>query len=255
MRNSIHVMAAAVDAACGHGLHSLWLHGSVVLNDFRPGWSDIDLIALTKEPIAEAQADSLLMLRQKLAERFPENPYYRCFEGIICCLEEFRAGQFRRLVYWGTSGQRITDRYCPDPFARYELAHHGECVFGDADRSLFTAPDQGELEAAVRKHYEAIRMCAVSTDDSLYSCGWLLDLARCVYTLRYHKVIGKTQAGIWALENHVFPDEEALRKTLMIRKDPISYRGRPEIRTWLKSLGPTVQRCADVLERELEEKV
>ena len=254
MKNSIQTMAAAVDEACGHGLHSLWLYGSVVLNDFRLGWSDIDMIALTKEPIMETRADSLLMLRQKLTERFPENPYYRCFEGIICCLDEFRTDQFQRLVYWGTSGQRVTDRYRLDPFARYELAHHGECVFGEADRDLFLPPDQEELKTAVRKHYEAIRTYAVLTDDSLYSCGWLLDLARCVYTLRYQKVIGKTQAGIWALENHVFADEEAIRKTLMIRQDPVSYRDCPETRTWLKSLGPTVQRCADVLGKELEEK-
>ncbi len=247
-------MAEAINGACGCGLHSFWLYGSVVLSDFRPGWSDIDMIALTERPLTETQADSLLMLRQKLSEDDPENPYYRCFEGIICGLEEIRGGVFRRLVYWGTSGQRITDRYRLDPFARYELAYYGECVFGEADRDLFTPPDQEELAAAVGKHYDSIRACALSTDESLYSCGWLLDLARCVYTLRYHKVIGKTQAGIWALENHVFPDEAALRKTLMIRKDPIRYRNCPEIRTWLKSLGPTVQRCADVLGKELEEK-
>lgn len=252
IRNSIERMTTAIDAVCGHRLQSAWLYGSAALDDFRPGWSDIDILALTESPLTEQQAETLLMLRQRLSEESPEEPHFRSFEGIICSREEFQTGCYEKLVYWGTSGQRITNRYRPDPFALYELARYGKCVFGKGDRFLFREPDRNELNAAVRKHYEGIRSCAVATDESLYSCGWLLDLARCLYTLRYHDVIEKTQAGAWALENHVFPEEEALRQTLMIRKDPMRYRDRPEIREWLKSLGPTVQRYADVLERELE---
>ena len=37
-----------------------------VLDDFRPGWSDIDLITLTDRIISEAQAEKLLMLRQEM---------------------------------------------------------------------------------------------------------------------------------------------------------------------------------------------
>lgn len=252
IRESIERMTSEIDAVCGHALHSAWLYGSVVLNDFRPGWSDIDLLALTEKPLEQPQAEELLMLRQRLRETFPDDPYCRSIEGIICSLEEFRTGTYRRLVYWGTSGQRITDRYQADPFALYELTHYGRCVFGTADRALFRSPDRDELASAVRRHYEGIRSCAQETDESLYSCGWILDIARCIYTLRYSDVIGKTQAGEWALKNRVLPDREALEKTLLVRKDPMTYRDKPEIRTWLKSLGPVVQRCADVLERELD---
>jgi hypothetical protein len=64
-------------------------------------------------------------------------------------------------------------------------------------------------------------------------------------------VISKTQAGLWALQEHLFPDEEPLRKTVEIRKNPIAYKDREDIRQWLKGLGPVVQRYADVLEHEL----
>ena len=108
-----------------------------------------------------------------------------------------------------------------------------------------------ELIAAVRSHYDGIRRCAVQTDDSIYSCGWLPDIARCIYTLRTGDVIGKTQAGEWALAEHLFSDEEPLKRTLVIRKDPLLFRDDPKTKDWLKTLGPTVQRYADVLEREL----
>jgi len=103
-------------------LHSFWLYGSVVLDDFRPGWSDIDFIAFTNAPIDEEQAERLLSLRQSLSARFPDDPYYRCFEGVIVNLSEYQRGQYDRLVYWGTSGQRITNRCGIDPFSMLELS-------------------------------------------------------------------------------------------------------------------------------------
>lgn len=232
-------------------LHSFWLYGSVVLDDFRAGWSDIDFIAFTNEQITSTQAEKLLTLRQELASRYPENPYYHSFEGVIVNLNEYRDGTYTRLIYWGTSGQRITDRYRIDTFSMYELSKYGVCVCGEADRELFKTPTREELIAAVRSHYDGIRRCAVQTDDSLYSCGWLLDIARCIYTLRTGDVIGKTQAGEWALSEHLFRDEGPLKRTLVIRKDPLAYKDDTTIKEWLKTLGPTVQQYADMLEQKL----
>lgn len=249
LQESIDTMAKEISAV--QSLYSFWLYGSVVLNDFHPGWGDIDFIAFTNKPIGTEQAEKLCMLRQTLSERFPTDPYFRCFEGVIVNRDEFLCGRFTRLVYWGTSGQRITDRFALDPFARYELLKYGVLVCGEDDRTLFTAPQRKEMIAAVRQHCEGIRRCAVQTDESLYSCGWLLDIARCIYTLRYNDVIAKTQAGEWSLNEHLFPDEEDLSRTIEIRKDPLLYKDDDRVRSWLKSLGPVVQRYADVLEREL----
>lgn len=255
MNDSIRHMTQEIDAALDHGLHSLWLYGSLVLDDFRLGWSDIDFIAFTQGPITEDQARRLLSLRQKLSCRCLGNPYYRCFEGVIVSLEEYQAGRYTRLVYWGTTGQRITDRFGLDPFSRWELNICGRLTYGERVDGLFTEPTRAELIEAVRRHYESIRRYAVETDDRLYACGWLLDIARCVYTLRCGGVISKTKAGAWALEEHLFPEEEALGNTLTIRRAPQAYRDKPEVRAWLRTLGPTVQRYADVLEKELQKTI
>ena len=161
------------------------------------------------------------------------------------------SGAFTRLVYWGTTGQRITDRYQPDAFSQYELATVGRSVYGSDDRSIFPLPDRAALVEAVRRHYETIRKYAVQTDERLYSCGWLLDICRCIYTLRENGVIAKTRSGVWALENDLFRDEEPLMKAIEIRKDPLACKDRDDVRQWLKGLGPTVQEYADVLEHEL----
>ena len=250
MKNAIDAMVNEIIRIMDGDVYGIWLYGSVVMDDFRPGWSDIDFVALTRGEISETRAEQLLTLRQQMLEKEPGNPYYRSFEGVIANLDEYREGKFRRLVYWGTSGQRVTDRYEPDTFSAFELAKYGKPVYGGKPWIL-PAPGREELIRAVRAHYESIRKYAAQTNESLYSCGWLLDIARCIYTLRTGDVVSKTQAGIRALEEHLFPDEGPLRKTVEIRQDPQAFRDREDVKQWLKGLGPVVQQYADVLEAEL----
>ncbi len=251
MLHAVAKMLNEISSRADGRVYGAWLYGSTAMGDFRPGWSDIDFVALVDGPISENQAESLLMLRQDMLRSEPENPYYRVFEGVIAGLDEYRSQSFRRLVYWGTSGQRITGHYKPDAFSLFELANYGMPVCG-SKAWILPAPGRDALAGAVRGHYETIRKFAVQTDESLYSCGWLLDIARCIYTLRFDDVISKTQAGLWALKEHLFPDEAPLRRTVEIRQNPLSFKGREDIRLWLKSLGPVVQQYADVLEHELQ---
>ena len=248
--SAIARMTGEIVSVLDGDVYGVWLYGSVVMEDFRPGWSDIDFVVLARGTISESQAERLLTLRQEMLGREPGNPYYRSFEGVIAGVEEYRSGVFERLVYWGTSGQRVTDRYEPDTFSAFELAKYGKPVYGGKPWIL-PAPGREELIRAVREHYESIRKYAAQTNDSLYSCGWLLDIARCIYTLRTGDVVSKTQAGIRALEEHLFPDEAPLRKTVEIRQDPQAFRDREDVKQWLKGLGPVVQQYADVLETEL----
>ena len=250
MRDAINRMTQEIVRIMNGKVRGIWLYGSVALDDFQPGWSDIDFVALTEGMISQGQAEALLTLRQDMQKTAPDNPYYRAFEGIIADAEEYRRRAFSRLVYWGTSGQRITDRYKPDAFMRYELAQFGKPVYGGRPWP-FPAPSKEELIEAVRAHDRAIRTYAVQTDASLYACGWLLDIARCVYTLRCGGVIAKTQAGLWALEQRIFPDGAPLRKALAVRQAPFICKDREDVRQWLQGLGPIVQQYADVLEREL----
>jgi len=46
---------------------------------------------------------------------------------------------------------------------------------------------------------------------SMEGYGWLLDTARCIYTLRHHDIIAKTRAGLWALKEHMPPYFPRLR--------------------------------------------
>lgn len=101
LNQSIGQMAERICAVLDKNVHSIWLYGSVVLDDFRPGWSDIDLLVLASCRITEQQAQQLVGLRQAMLKAEPDNPYYRSFEGIIADINEYLSGSFSRLVYWG----------------------------------------------------------------------------------------------------------------------------------------------------------
>ena len=251
LTQSIIRMTTAVQDILNERFLCGYLYGSVALKDFQLGWSDIDVLYLSRRPLRMQEAEALVLLRQDMLEKEPENPYYRSFEGAVLSFNEFLLKEDQSVVYWGTSGQRIRQQYDLDPFSRLEIIQHGRLLAGEDVHFRFPLPAYSELSAAVRFHYNTIRQYAVQTDESLYSCGWLLDIARCIYTLRTGTVIAKTQAGEWALENHLCPDEASLRRTIKIRRNPLQYKIDPETKRWLASLGPTVQAFADVLEKEL----
>lgn len=230
---------------------SIYIYGSLALGDFRPGWSDIDILVLTEKEITEGQAERLVNLRQVMLEEQPDNLYYRCFEGGMLSLDAFRLGEKGRVVYWGTSGERITDSYNFDSFSMCELLESGILIWGRDVRDRLSRPTFDELRADVRRHYEAMRKYARETERSFYSFGWLLDISRCLYTLRTGKIIAKTAAGEWALKENLCPCAEALARAVDIRREPARYLRDEGVLDEAQALGGSVQSYADVLEREL----
>ena len=230
---------------------SIYIYGSLALGDFRPGWSDIDILVLTEKEITEGQAGRLVNLRQVMLEEQPDNRYYRCFEGGMLSLDAFRLGEKDRVVYWGTSGERITDSYNFDSFSMCELLESGILIWGRDVRDRLSRPSFDELRADVSRHYEAIRKYARETERSFYSFGWLLDISRCLYTLRTGKIIAKTAAGEWALKENLCPCAEALARAVDIREEPARYLGDEGVLDEAQALGGSIQSYADVLEREL----
>jgi predicted nucleotidyltransferase len=229
---------------------TLYLYGSVVLDDFQPGWSDIDLLVLTDGPISDVLAEKLVTLRQALNED-GDNPFLELFEGGMLSKTSFIDHSKENVVYWGTGKQRITDTYRLDSFAMAELLDSGVLLRGDDIRDGFAYPTMAEFKADILHHYDAIRKYAQNTGEQVTSCGWLLDIARGLYTLRTGKIISKTAAGEWVLAENLAPNPEVLQKAIDIRKDPQKYAEDPETLTWCGTLGGYIQKFADVLESEL----
>ena len=236
LEQSIQIITDEIAAILGENLLSIYLYGSVVLDDFCLGWSDIDILALTDSEITEEQASKLVNLRQNMLEQYPGNPYFRLFEGGMLSLDALLNGTKERTVYWGTSGQRITDNYKMDSFGMAELLDSGVLLFGEDVREKMTYPSYAQMRDDISWHVQGARKYGVVV-------GWLLDIARGIYTLRTGNIIAKTAAGEWALENNLCPDTDALQKAIQCRKEAHL--------TPKKSIDNSIiQRFADVIDAE-----
>lgn len=251
MENSIKIMKDAIVDILGKNISSIYIYGSVTTNDFKLGWSDIDILCLTNESISDNQASRLVNLRQDLLNDYEDNEYFRLFEGGMLSVNAFVNTLNDNVVYWGSSGQRITNRHHFNSFSLYELMKHGILIYGTDIRDRLKIPTFDELRKEVIRHYETIRKYAVKTDRSIYSVGWLLDIARGIYTLRTGRVISKTDAGEWALENNISPSLDIMKKVIEIRKHPKNYIYEKSFGDWAESIGDEVQKFADVLENEI----
>ncbi|MDR0897207.1 MAG: DUF4111 domain-containing protein [Oscillospiraceae bacterium] len=254
LQTAIRTMTNAITAILADRTPTIYLYGSAATGDFRLGWSDIDLLVLTQGEISAAQADMLLPLRQTLLARDPGNPYYRSFEGDMLDLAAFLSGENTRAVYWGTSGQRLTQGHALNSLTMAELLTHGRLLHGEEVRGRMTMPTYAQLCADVGRHVETIRQYAQTTGRSVYSYGWLLDIARGLYTLQTGQIIAKTAAGEWALAQGLCPNVEVMEMAVAVRKNPIGYRDNAEILDKAALLGGAIQRFADVLEGAMVER-
>lgn len=247
---SIRAMTARLAFLLSGYEPSVSLYGSVAFDDFRFGWSDIDILVLTNRPIEPALARSLVALRQDMVGE-TGNPYFRLFEGGMLSREAFFSGGKDTVVYWGTSGQRLKDAYALDSFAVAELLRHGRTLLGESVAPRLSYPAPQAFFADIARHCATIREHASVTGPSVASCGWLLDIARGLYTLRTGEVAAKTHAGEWALAENLAPEPDVLRRALSIRREPSRFASDPEALAFCAELGPHIQRFADVLEGEL----
>lgn len=125
-------------------------------------------------------------------------------------------------------------------------------LYGQDIRDQIKAPEYSDFYKDVKRHYEGIRRYAQITNRSFYSFGWLLDIARGIYTLRKGIVTSKTGAAQWALDNDLCPVPNELETALKVRKNPMAYCKDTKIFDYAETLGPKIQCFADVLEKELK---
>jgi hypothetical protein len=215
---------ALVDEAAPGLVEGLYLVGSVALDDFQSGASDVDFIAVSSVTPDEESARALAGVHADLAAQ----PGMPAFEGIYATFTELRCspaasagGLFHhdgKLTY-GPQGR--------SPVEWATLAEHGVTVRGPAPSELGVHSDHAELTAWtldnldrywVRWVTRGRRLASRTTIAMLTDWGvaWgVLGVSRLHYTAATSQITSKTGAGEHALR--AFGDgwhpviEEALR--------------------------------------------
>ncbi len=249
LRLAINTMAVSIYRILEENAPSIYLYGSVTAEDYQHDWSDIDLLVLTADPITPEQADMLVNLRQTLADRDPDTPHYRLFEGGMLDLGSFLTGEETRVVYWGTTGQRIRTTHAFSAFDRASLLQTGQLLLGKDVRRHIEIPDFGAIKAAVADHLAAIEAHGRG-GRSIYAYGWLLDVARCMYTLVNGRLTTKTDAAQWALDERLCPCPAELAMALTVRRQPELIQDA-SVLDYAETLTEAIQSYAELLQQAL----
>ncbi|XVV14778.1 aminoglycoside adenylyltransferase domain-containing protein [Actinoplanes sp. CA-131856] len=193
-------IAAAVAGVLGPSARSVILHGSLAAGGFRPGHSDIDLLAVTTEPLTDAQLDALeaavqeadldgsasgvdldVVLAEAAAAPSPQPPlelHVGRYEGLFEV--ERRAGA------------------APDLLAELSLARaDGKALYGAPPAEVI-----GVVPARwiVDRGRQWLRTWLGLTDDDENAALMVLTACRIWHLAVEGRHVPKVEAGRWALE-------------------------------------------------------
>ena len=151
-RPELDAYLAGVERALpSEAVAGVYLTGSVALDDYRHGHSDLDILTLTTRPLTEAELDALEALHKELEDGTQPHtdavyvprehvgglpPEDAAGHGLVVDGEFQRRGYGQALVLWAT------------------LAQSGVTVRGPAADTLGAAPDRAELIAWNRGNLE-----------------------------------------------------------------------------------------------------
>jgi predicted nucleotidyltransferase len=220
-------LAARSSDALGDALVSVILHGSLTLDDFTPGRSDIDVLVVVGEPLSDDQFATLRnavdQLRGDASSRVDLRVVTRATAAAPTRAPVMEAAFTLRPGKAPDVETRIAE---PDLVAEFSIARaHGRSIVGDAPEAVIgPVPDDWLLEIGDRQlaAWEAL------TDDADHAELMVLTACR-IWRFSAERVhCSKAAAGRWALERDptLGAIEEALRQRT---RDPAATIGEEGI--------------------------
>ena len=179
--------------------------GSAVLGDWRPGRSDLDFIALTETPLAQAEIAALASFHRGFRRASPRPE----LDGLYVTRAQLSADPRGLVVPRVREGVFLArDAYAANPVAWCTAARNPWLLRGQLPRGIWN--DASILRDWCRSNLEGywsrwVRRARTSLKDAVYSLGreaasWgVLGVARIHATLSTGEIISKSAAACYAL--------------------------------------------------------
>jgi hypothetical protein len=217
-----------VDAEAPGLASGLYLTGSLALDDFRPGHSDVDFVVVTGSPIEPAMLPALERVHAALTARLPEP----LFEGIYLARDDLRRdpADVGPVPYVHEQRFHAAGRFELSPVTWATLARHGVPVRGSAPAELAIWDDPATLERWTRQnlveywrpwqaHHGRLRSRAGLSALRPWASEWaVLGVSRLHYTLATGRITSKYGAGLYALRRFPARWHRPILEALSIRR-------------------------------------
>jgi hypothetical protein len=213
---------ALAHAALPGLLTGVYIHGSLALNAFNPGLSDIDFISITSRRCTATDIDSLRALHDTLVQRFPQAQ----LEG--CYLLSQDVGRFEDTMpphpYVHDGSFEASGYHDINAVTWWILKHRGIAIYGPP-------PDQFDIHIdwenlLVKMHHNLNTYWASFTTNPQrmalllkdYGVQWaVLGVLRQFYTFREHAITSKAGAGTYGLVHTPQQWHQLIQEAINIR--------------------------------------
>ncbi len=198
------------------------LYGSITLDDFCTGWSDVDVCVVVNPPVSETAGVALGKIHDRMRDRFVHERISGWMSGQVVegsyIPRELVGDEQKRMPCYtaGGSSRRWALGHPVSAFDRYMLAHFGRTIAGAPTR--FTPPRKQSLIAQSKRDLADLRRRASSQQSDIWLCGTLHWLARCLIFWRDGKLLSKSSALQHELEKGS-PYSDAFRLASQIRRE------------------------------------
>jgi len=229
VQDLVNAYLGAVDSELPGLVEGLYLVGSVALDDFQPGVSDVDFVAVTATAPDAGGIAGLIRVHAQLRQQVP----WPSFDGTYVTWQELAHDP--RLAAPGphAQGDRLTarGRSLRHPVTWHEIAQHGLALRGPARESVAIWTDRDRLRAWTLDNLDGYwrrwleRSARLFSKPGLTSLGsgsaeWgVLGVSRLHYTLATGEITSKRGAGLYAREAFPARWHQIVDECLRIRCD------------------------------------
>ena len=206
MADVVEEYLTAVDHAAPGLVEALYLVGSVALDDFRPGASDIDFVAVTPRRLDATGADALRTAHARVSAT-RRRPY---FDGTYLTWDDLRGDPAQASPGAGVHEHRWTTGGSGNPVTWHELAWHGVAVRGPDRRDIDVRTVPPALVRWTRDNMagywrpwharaqQPVSKLGIATLGSWAPAWGVLGVARQRYTIDTGRITSKSGAGLYA---------------------------------------------------------
>lgn len=204
------VLLAGAREALGAQFVGIYLHGSVALDDFDPGRSDIDFLVVTRTDLPGALVDALAAMHARVAAS--DLPWRTNYEGSYIPLDALRRYDPARALHpvIRCDGSFGLDEHRSEwVIQRHIVRTHGITVVGPSPETLIDPITPAELRLAqlrlLEEWWRPMLADLFRLESSEYQAYAILTMCRALYTLESGRIASKPEAVRWAgqvLEPH-----------------------------------------------------
>lgn len=195
------------------GLRGFYLYGSIALEAFDEETSDVDFLAVTKEPFTE---DEVKRLEEAYVDLLEREPFLARLEGNVLAENQLDLHAEVECPQCTQGRFFYRERYDYNAVTLYTIQQRGLTIVGSGPKEVLPAVSQAELRVAMEYNLRFLerRLPYYAEHSAEYQAFGIMTLCRIFYTMLTGEITSKRAAGQFAATVFEEPWRRLVKRTL-----------------------------------------